>query len=183
MNLQKIKELPAKWRAFPITWASCYANELEAALNEPEPTTEESSSVENPTVKESLQVAPFDPTKPVQTIAGREAVIYSLNGKHPTFPIIGEIKLDGSWLLAKWKKDGSFADVKEHPYDLINIPEPEVTIEGKHGFNVYGDHFGGFTFGAIDLLKNLEGRRNATGFKPIACIPLPPIKFREGDGL
>lgn len=80
---------------------------------------------------------PFDPTKPVQTRDGREAVIYAIYDENQSSKfgsIHGAIKTENHWDSFYWMNNGRTLDNEEKSTDLINIP---AKIKFEFWVNLY----------------------------------------------
>lgn len=113
-----------------------------------------------------------DPTKTkVQLRDGRAAGLYEVDGDR----IYGwYISHDGEKYGACWHLNGSWYERTACGYDLVNTPEPPVTVE--RWVNVYpNDAMGGLERSKKECdICNLGNR--------IACVPVQ-ITYRPGEGL
>lgn len=74
----------------------------------------------------------FDPTKPVQTRDGREAIIVSPNSGNTSYPLYACItEEDGDQNLHLFTENGGFYEFREDDWDLINIPEAPEGFKGE----------------------------------------------------
>lgn len=117
----------------------------------------------------------FDPTKPVQTRAGREVRIYATDGGG-CYPIHGAVKNSEGWEGACWRANGDYRMQYRGdypgPYDLINVPEKRRL---RGWVNVY---CGNDTFGYATR-EEAERRRSAGC---TACVEID-LEYEEGQGL
>src|SRR5689334_12021489 len=120
---------------------------------------------------------PFDPTKPVRTKAGTQAVIcYNsmLGGRveSETYPLLVEYKTkEGDWRSTVMTADGRMdIHVAQSDYDLENIPE-KIKLTGW--VNVYGFEDG--AAGISDIYKSKQDANDGAGHRRIASVDLSNI--------
>jgi len=88
----------------------------------------------------------IDIKKMYRTRDGREAVIYSLNGRNSQQPVIGAIRINRGgegWTTQEWSTDGrwSFESGLAHEYDLVEYKGPVITKRYLPVKNLYGSSY------------------------------------------
>lgn len=96
---------------------------------------------------------PFDPTKPVQTIEGKKAVIYRVFSQEGS--IHGAIEYQDTWLVRSWFINGKIKHGDCSFDDLENIPQK---IKFEFLVNLYQDgNIGSVHRIEKDTIKSLNG--------------------------
>jgi len=88
----------------------------------------------------------FDPTKPVRTREGCEAVIVYTTD-HPRYPILAVIRTtsDKHQCAVQYTKEGRrWGELPQHETDLVNVPEKHV-----RWINIYKNREGKFYSGPM----------------------------------
>ena len=121
-----------------------------------------------------LKLADDPTTTKVQLRCGRRAGIYEVDGDR----IYGwYISHDGEKYTARWHSNGRCYAVTECDHDLVNAPEPPVTVEVWANVNqgckrvyvvIYDDPVVAKTNKQSDCIA--------------CCVPVP-ITYRPGEGL
>lgn len=117
----------------------------------------------------------IDWDKPVQTVSGLEATVYTTEGRDREYPVVGEVCYDdGESRISKWNPEGVAygSNGKFPPYDLVNVPEKNTQV-----LNINRED-NGYIWGHL-YDSRTAADKFAASFR-IACIE---VTFTEGDGL
>lgn len=113
----------------------------------------------------------------VQTRNGASVRIFTINGREPCFPVVGEIYLldEECFQVFTWTNEGQVEVAEATPFDLI--PEPRTV---RRWANVYRNQgIDDYKLGAISLYKEREEAERRILNCESEYVTTVPIEWKE----